>query len=368
MKEAKEILILSSEFPPQPGGIGNHAYNLAKQLQLQNCKVSVLVDNRSEAGEEEKVFDEACVFEVYRIPITRPRVLMYFSRIRKAFKLARNHKTIIVSGKFPIWLGAFIKLFYSVKIIAVVHGTEVNFKQTLLRKSIDAALARFPKIIAVSHHTKSLLTETNQLKSVVIPNGIDAQKFNQVKANKKELVGNPKLITVGNVTHRKGQLNVIRQLSDLATAFPEIHYHSVGIPSCKDEFLKEAIALGVEEKLTFHGALSDADLKGCLLESTIFVMLSSETDSGDIEGFGIALLEANYLGIPAIGAKNCGIEDAILEGKSGHLIVYNNTEAFIEAIQKITIAQESYQEEAIRWGNKHQWENVIHEYLKHLQN
>ena len=30
---SKRNLIHSSEFPPGPGGIGNHAYNLAKILQ-----------------------------------------------------------------------------------------------------------------------------------------------------------------------------------------------------------------------------------------------------------------------------------------------------------------------------------------------
>ena len=35
-------LILTTEFPPGPGGIGNHSYNLAKYLSLNEISVTVL--------------------------------------------------------------------------------------------------------------------------------------------------------------------------------------------------------------------------------------------------------------------------------------------------------------------------------------
>ena len=59
-----KILILTSEFPPQPGGIGNHAYNLAKGLQDNDFEVKVVCDTRSANGEAEKVFDTEFSFEL----------------------------------------------------------------------------------------------------------------------------------------------------------------------------------------------------------------------------------------------------------------------------------------------------------------
>jgi phosphatidylinositol alpha-1,6-mannosyltransferase len=366
VKSKRDICIISSEFPPQPGGIGSHAYNLAKQLHLQGKSVTVLTDNRSATGKEEAVFDFKCIVPVQRVRVTQPRILMYLTRVWKAFKLVKKNRILLVSGKFPLWLGAVLGLFFPIKKIAVVHGTEVNFKHKLLKKSVDIALSRYQHIIAVSNHTKTLLTPANRLKCVVIPNGIDPDKFDACKEIQYALKGDLRLITVGNVTHRKGQLNVIRQLPELRKVFPDIHYHVVGLPTCKEEFLKVADALKVKEMVTFHGVLPDETLKACLLNSTVFVMLSSETVTGDIEGFGIALLEANYLGVPAIGANGCGIEDAVLEGSSGHLITYNDTEAFIKAIRNIGNHQKRFAQEAAKWGNKHRWENVIHDYLKYL--
>ena len=47
------IIIATSEFPPQPGGIGNHAYNLALHLHNNGYHVSVIADQRSSRGLEE---------------------------------------------------------------------------------------------------------------------------------------------------------------------------------------------------------------------------------------------------------------------------------------------------------------------------
>ena len=65
---------------------------------------------------------------------------------------------------------------------------------------------------------------------------------------------------------------------------------------------------------------------------TLLTPRSSPTATGDVEGFGIAILEANALGIPAIGALGCGIEDAIENYSSGILINYLDTEAFKNAL------------------------------------
>ena len=46
MSNHKNILIFSSEFPPGPGGIGNHAFNLAKALSKVSFKVKVLTPIR----------------------------------------------------------------------------------------------------------------------------------------------------------------------------------------------------------------------------------------------------------------------------------------------------------------------------------
>ena len=64
------ILLVTSEFPPQPGGIGNHAFHLAKGLQQYGRSVTVICDSRSKTGKEEAIFDANLDFKVIRIQRT----------------------------------------------------------------------------------------------------------------------------------------------------------------------------------------------------------------------------------------------------------------------------------------------------------
>jgi phosphatidylinositol alpha-1,6-mannosyltransferase len=92
-------------------------------------------------------------------------------------------------------------------------------------------------------------------------------------------------------------------------------------------------------------------------------MLSSPTATGDVEGFGIAILEANALGVPAIGAMGCGIEDAIANYKSGILVSPYDTSAFLDALQVILNQHEAYSQQAKAWAKSHHWELIIKQYI-----
>ncbi len=361
----KHIVIVSSEFPPQPGGIGNHAFNLASYLSKEHYRVSVIADQRSINGDEERDFDAKQMFNVFRIKRYNMRFIMYVKRILLTHKTIKKADYVIATGKFSLWNIAALSYVHKIKTLAVIHGTEVNFKSVLLRRSIDFALKKIQHIVAVSSYTKALISHLD-LDTTVIPNGIDTNEWNAEGIAKAELKGTPILTTVGRVSSRKGQLNVIKQLPDLVKVFPEIHYHCVGIPTEADDFINIAKQLNVEHHITFHGSVAQNELKAMLLGTDIFVMLSSESKTGDVEGFGIAILEANVLGIPSIGSKGCGIEDAIEDQKSGILIDLNNSEAFINAIKVINNNRIAFQTEAKQWAKQHDWSTIIKQYIKLL--
>ncbi len=361
-KVKQNSIIVTSEFPPQPGGIGNHAYNLALHLSKNNYDVIVIADQRSLDGKEENQFDNALPFKVIRVKRYSFRFRMYIKRIVITFKYLKQASHIFATGKFSLWNVAFCSLFYNRNSIAVVHGSEVNFKSYFLKSSIDIALNRFKKIIAVSNFTKGLISD---IKSdvVVIPNGIDLSKWEITDSSRADLKGNPVLTTVGRVSERKGQLNIIKQLPKLIKQFPDLHYHCIGIATEANGFIKIAEELGVLPHITFHGSVNHSTLKQMLNETDVFVMLSTESKTGDVEGFGIAILEANALGVPAIGAKGCGIEDAIQPYVSGILIKSKNENEFIDAINQILQNKSKFEEDAKIWAKSHDWTQIVKRYI-----
>jgi glycosyltransferase involved in cell wall biosynthesis len=359
-----KILILTSEFPPQPGGIGNHALNLAKGLQANGFGVKVICDTRSKNGVEEEAFDSQLPFEVIRIPRKRILVFSYIDRIKTALSVARNTDIVLCTGKFSLWLGAFLSFFRNRKYIAVIHGSEVKLFNGLLRKLTDLSLKRFDTVIAVSNFTKSLVSHLHLKNVEVVPNGfeLDGPLVPQIKEEPL-----PVLITVGNVTQRKGQHNVIKALPTVLKQYPDLKYHMVGIPTDKEKLQQLGLDLGVENALVFHGKVTEAQKKELLQQADIFVMLSETTKTGDAEGFGIAILEANALAIPAIGASGCGIEDAIKDGFSGKLVENNNPLQFKNALEEILKHYETYSKGAKNWSKGFTWDKVIKLYLQVLE-
>lgn len=361
----KNILIVTSEFPPQPGGIGNHAYYLGLYLAKNGYNVSVIADQREVANSEEMAFDAGLPFTVKRIAMKRLRLWMYFNRIVKTLQGVKQADYVIATGKFSLWNVAFCSLFFKRSKMAVIHGTEVNFKSTLLKRAIDLSLKRFDTIVAVSSYTKQLVSHLNR-EVQVIPNGIDLSQWQTNHLTKSTLKGHPVLTTVGRVSTRKGQLQVINLLPELKKRYPEIHYHCIGIPTEAADFFVQAKALGVDQQVTFHGAVDDQTLKEMLLTSEVFVMLSTESPTGDVEGFGIAILEANALGIPAIGSKGCGIEDAIQEGVSGFLVATQDAASFSSRLTRLLENPQAYKEQAKAWAQQHDWTQIIKQYIAHL--
>lgn len=362
---SKNLLIVTSEFPPQPGGIGNHAYNLALQLQASNYEVTVITDNRSKNGNEERQFDELAPFKVYRISRYNLLLITYIKRILVYKKLTKTNSSIIASGKFPLWLVGLDFFYANKRKFAVVHGSELNF-QGVKKYLTEYSLKKIKTVIAVSNYTKSLVNHLQLASIHVIYNGFRLSNI-ESQQKKKKRTNTLHLITIGNVTERKGQLHVINTIPKLLKKYPKVHYHVVGIPTNQSLYEKIATELGVLNHITFYGKVTELRKYELLKKCDVFLMLSNKTSSGDVEGFGIAILEANAMGLPAIGSQNCGIEDAIQSNYSGKLVDPTDINEISAAIDEIIGDFDDFSSQAVEWSKKFNWEVVIKKYLALLK-
>ena len=360
MHKFRNILLITSEFPPQPGGIGQHAYDLAHHLAVTE-KVMVLADQRSTDGNEENKFDAQQNFQVKRTPRYAILLFTYVQRLIISLQLAGKSDVVLVSGKFSLWQGGLIRLFKNQPIIAIIHGTEVSLGNPYLKRLTELCLQSFDHVIAVSHYTLDLIKHLELQQTSVIPNGIQLkdQPTVKVKATKKV-----QLITVGNLTQRKGQHNVIQALPQLVLRYPKLIYHCVGIPTNKQQLIQLADKLQVRDHIAFYGRVSHQEKERLLQQADIFMMLSERTKSGDVEGFGIAILEANQFGMPAIGSENSGIKDAIKEADSGLLVDPHDPEAVVQAVELILKDYKHYSYQATHWVQEFEWRNIVTRYKK----
>jgi phosphatidyl-myo-inositol dimannoside synthase len=92
--------------------------------------------------------------------------------------------------------------------------------------------------------------------------------------------------------------------------------------------------------------------------------------SGDIEGFGVVMLEAGLCGMPVVAADLEGISDVIRDGRNGHLVPSRDAEAFAAAIlpyreSRAHLAEASRNAAAYTAGS-FGWPAIAERYLKIL--
>jgi phosphatidylinositol alpha-1,6-mannosyltransferase len=367
LKQTK-VLFSCTEFPPEPGGIGNHAFGLVKELSAE-CNVFVLTEIRGTSlGFDE--FVQTQLKQAKVIGIGRSTIIWwtYLNRIMKFLYLSRKSNIHLFSGTFYMWLSILSRS--KVKKVVIIHGSEIKQKG-VSKWLFKRALRRADRIICVSNFTRKKLTAFYSLdwasnKIKVINNGFISQG-NNIEVKKIYPGKLLRLITVGGVHKRKGQQNVISAIPGLIENGMDLEYVVVGIPLEQQMMQKLAESLGVKDRITFLGAVSEEEKWRQLHHAHIFLMLSEELDNGDFEGFGIALMEAMSVGVPVIGSKNSGIADAIKKGYGGHLVDPKNPIEIVEAVQSILKNYESYSLNAKNWSKKFTWDAIGQKYLEVLK-
>ncbi len=356
----KQILLVSSEFPPGPGGIGEHARGLAHELNRLGYLVSVVSELR----------------HGYEVPSKFDNVTVQYLQQRgwkKAFSLARvlltwMHKNregwVIFSGLGPLMVSPMTRLFSRVRTLAVVHGHEALMSRSFNRSWLIFALRGFNVRVAVSEYSRSVSESLLRMPFVMIPNGFDPIKFGN--GNPREKIGPLRLLTIGRISPRKGQHNVVAALPELLRRFPGTEYHIIGLPDHVDELRARASQLGVWEQVVVHGMLSNEDIRSRMAQADIFIMLSESQANGDVEGFGIAILEANFFGLPAIGSRGCGIEQAIAHRQSGWLVDPHDAFQVVEAVADIIAHHQEYRQRAQMWASQFTWMNIGPRYAEQL--
>jgi phosphatidylinositol alpha-1,6-mannosyltransferase len=356
------ILIVSTEFPPLPGGIGNHAYNLASELSKNYERVIVLTEERANSKIDWNDFCNSSEFKIIGIKRNRFIFYTYLKRIFYFFYLSIKLRPVtFFSGKFSIWLAAFNPS--KKKSFAIIHGSEIKCFG-IWNRIFHMGLNKVAKIISVSNFTQKILLksyEINALKCCVINNGFNME-IEKSCGTQKKLNTPLEFITIGGMHQRKGQHNFIAALPKIIECIGNVKYNIAGIPQELDRLKILATSLDVLKHINFYESPTNEEVLNLLKKSNIFVMLSENLENGDFEGFGIAVLEAMSMGLPAIGSKNTGIEDAILNHYCGVLVNHSSIENILNSVIEIKTNYLQFSNNAIEWSEKFRWENVIRQY------
>lgn len=322
------VLFVSSEFPPGPGGIGTQAYQLARHLTQIGWETVVVTPQDYASDEEIGIFNQRQSFQIIRLRLVRKGLIKVLYRLGMIYCSIRMHRPelLFATGDRAVLLTVGLAKYYRLPWIAIEHGCipVTAWERGLKRWSFQQASA----VVCVSQYAQQrLFSQGIQPQRIkVIPNGADHIQFKILPSQavkdfqaSRGLEGAYLLLTVGNVTERKGQDTVIRALPFVLKEMPNTHYLMVGLPTQKDDFMRIALQLNVADQVHFIG-VTDADTLVYYLNCCdVFVMTSRHIVS-EFEGYGIAVVEAALCGKPCVVSGNSGLTEAIIDGETGLVV------------------------------------------------
>lgn len=316
-----KLLFLSRAYPPIIGGLENHNYELYQQLQ-KKAHTDSIINTKGKTA----------------LPFFIPYCCL------KSIFLLRKYDAIVLGDGVLLCIGWLIKLISPNKpVICIVHGLDITYSNYFYQYFwINIFLPKIDKIIAVSRATADTVMDQgiNKSKLEVIPNGINPLSINhpqnrkqlenilQVSCKKKTI-----LLTVGRLVKRKGVHWFINHVMPFLNE--QFIYVIVGDGSDRDSINKIIIEKNLSNRVFCLGFV-DNNVKNIIYSSADLFIQPNIKVAGDMEGFGISVLEANTHGLAVLGADIEGLKDSITENKNGWLLESKNPSGFIKKIEEVT--------------------------------
>ena len=357
---AKGILIFAEDTSGRTGW-GSYSSAIVDNLSSRGRNVRIVSSSSDKAEDPSRL---AILPRPLQLRRNYPFALWYATRIFFTFSGPRKPDLIHCTVETYAFIAFIAARLMGVPYILTVHGTySIRIFSTRYAKLQRIAYRNADRIIAVSSYTKRVLEGAYDGKNViVIRNGVRSGAGSTKRSGDGRTI-----LSVGAFKPRKGYHLLIPALSRVVARFPDVR-HCIAGTVADEEYLASLQELvrrhGLEKNVTLLPNVSNDTLQELYERSDIFV-LTPIREGDSFEGFGLVYLEAGSHGIPAIGSRESGAEDAIDHGITGLLADPYNEQDVADAIIKMLSdhAERSKMSSAsLKRARASSWERVMDEY------
>jgi phosphatidylinositol alpha-1,6-mannosyltransferase len=367
------LLLLTDDYLPHAGGSRVYCHNLL--LYLDDAEPLVLT--RGRAGDRD--FDREQPYRILRRrleeaawlrPVRLQFLPIYWGLFRSGLGAMLRFRPGVVAAGEVVPTGPVAALLAALFRRPLLLFTHAEAPATLSRTRWQSRLARWVcrrarRIVVSSGHARDLLGELwhvpEEKIEVLIP-GVGEEHLDETYLAKP--CADPsrpsRILSVGRLVARKGHSAVLEALPVLLERFPDLEYAIVGEGPLEGDLRQAVERLRLANHVRFMGRLEPHDLLREYARSDCFVLPNlDDPATGDTEGFGIVFIEAAAHGLPVIGGRTQGTEEAILDGKTGLRVDGMNREAVAGAVARVlgdpALAQafgaegRAFAETSLRW-------------------
>lgn len=212
------------------------------------------------------------------------------------------------------------------KLIVADRNDPSRIPKNKVLRTLRNLLYRFADgVVLQSENNKNYFSKAIQKKSAIIYNPTITSDY------KSSYIRNTphknEIVSVGRVIEQKNPRMLLDAFAKISNEFPEYNLKVLGEGDLRNEMREKAKKLGLEDKVSYIGAVSDVFEN--IQNSALYIMTSN------YEGMPNALLEAMCIGLPVISTKVSGATDVIENGKNGVLIDCNDIDALADNIKEL---------------------------------
>ena len=233
-----------------------------------------------------------------------------------------------------------------IQLAAIVHGLDVTDPNPMYQMAVRRLCGMLDAVMPVSRATGEELVARGlpRERVHVVPNAVDLDRFEGVAASRSEptrvhIAGALPLpddafllVTVGRQVRRKG---FVWFIENVMPKLPERVIFWLAGDGPERENIEAAIErAGLQQRVRCLGKISEEELVELYRRGKLFVMPNIVVP-GDMEGFGIVMLEAGACGLPTLSADLEGIRDVIDDGVNGWFAPTEDAEAFAARIKSL---------------------------------
>jgi phosphatidylinositol alpha-1,6-mannosyltransferase len=209
----------------------------------------------------------------------------------------------------------------------------------LYRRAFSAA----DRVLVISDFTRRWMARLMDLpRAEVLAGGVHPDRFTDpVKADDlPEWIGKePVLFSAGAVKPRKGQHIALEAVGLARKEIPTLHYAMAGgldaAPEYVNHLRERAAELGMSDDVHFLGQLPPYGSLTAWYQQADAFILPSVNQGSSFEGLGFVFLEAGAAGTPSIGTRDCGAEEAVVDGVTGYLVPQDDPQETASAILRL---------------------------------
>lgn len=264
--------------------------------------------------------------------------------------LARQFQPDIIHVHTPLPLAAGIvaKLVTRCPLVLTFHGTDYQqfsqsrFLQSLVRRYVDHVTC------VAADMVEDIRKRWPELPVTDIGNGVDIELFRPAATREAK----KQIVTVGRLVWQKGYDVLLRSMVPVFQRFPEYRLLFVGQGPLEEDLRNLARELGIADRVSFAGVLTQLEIVTALNESALFVMSSVS------EGFPKALIEAMACGLPVVATRVGACSSVVAD--AGLIVDPGDSTALATAVTSILSDQptrDAYAEQAIRTAAQYTWQH-----------